>query len=483
MLVALIVACCLQDTETVSRTHREGYGGAVGDYDHALFLTERDPKQALQVIERVFERKIDKRDRRLVFERPNGQLAKPVDFFPYQARGRIRLVLAKAEPENAAALLAGAAADLKVSSDAGVKSSEDLLRAVRGAQERLKNVKPPEPPKESAAERFFLDSWRKLMDDHRFRAARDLLESRSDPLGAEKKRECLRETEDRSRKYVAAALDDFLKAIELNLRPPLLRQVKPAEFSRLFALPSDAEAVGAYPELDWARQERLILDKLRLSDPHSNESTSASLLESLIAQMLATEAFEKSGENRWFRVSGQFTYRYVEDLLVNLAAMSKEAGPELRGKLRAQAEGYRAKWSEALAKIPRDFLQANQVHENSRRLASLLDEFPVDSAEIDKTDLEACFLSESPDTALENVISSLTKVRDQQGARLPKESLRKLLTELVAASALHEFLAGKSVEEVGKGLQELGRTLSHAGGPSDPDRWGPKVQKVFAALK
>jgi hypothetical protein len=241
--------------------------------------------------------------------------------------------------------------------------------------------------------------------------------------------------------------------------------------------------VGAGPELPWARTERTLLDKIRLSDARSDALESGPTLEALLSQMLAAESFERTGENRWFKISGQLTLHFVEEVIQNLAAMSKEATPERRQKLREAAEKCRARWSEALAKVPRESLMRNQVHENPRRLATLMEEFPVDSAEIDKVDLDACFVAEAPDAALENVISALTQIRDQQAARLPKESLRKLLTELVAATALHEFLAGKNVEEVGKGLQELGRSLAQAGGPTDTAGWGPRVQKVFAALK
>src|SRR5439155_5003558 len=104
-------------------------------------------------------------------------------------------------------------------------------------------------------------------------------------------------------------------------------------------------------------------------------------------------------------------------------------------KLRETAEKACAKWSEALSKVPKEFLAKNPIHNNPKRLATFLDEFPVDSDELDKIDLEACFLGASPDLALEQVISELLKVRDQQEARLSKESSRKLLTVLVAATA------------------------------------------------
>ena len=107
----------------------------------------------------------------------------------------------------------------------------------------------------------------------------------------------------------------------------------------------------------------------------------------------------------------------------------------------------------------------------------------MDSAEVDRIDLNACFLGTSPDLALEQVISDLSRIRDQQESRLSKDSSRKLLTLLVAATAAHEFLAGKSGDDVTKGLQEVGRSLVKAGGPVDPGLWGPRIERVFAGLK
>src|SRR5690349_9772156 len=121
MLTALLFACLVQDTETIPRTHRDGYQAALVDYDRAVSLAESDPRLALQLIDRLFDnKKIEKKDRRLVFERLAGQVSKAFDFFPNQARGRIRLILAKTDSENAASLIAGAVADLKSSVDAGV---------------------------------------------------------------------------------------------------------------------------------------------------------------------------------------------------------------------------------------------------------------------------------------------------------------------------------------------------------------------------
>jgi hypothetical protein len=483
MIILVLASCSLQEIEII-RQHREGYQSALVEYNAALILINNEPRKALQTIDKIFDNaRIDKKDRKIVFEPLPGRVSRAVDFYPYQARGKIRLALAKAEPENAAGHLASAITDLKVSVDAGVKSSEDLLERAKAAQARLKAAKPPEPAKESAAEKSTRESWQKLIDDKKWKAAREAVEAKGSGLSAEAKKSLLAATEDRCRKAVATTLEEFLKALEFNSRPALVRGLKRPEFVHLFALPPEADLVTGAPELDWARKELDLLERLRQMEPGYRAETSMPILDGLVAQMLQAEAFEKAGEDWWFKSSGQLTVHFLEDMVHALALRAKEAGPDEGPKLRQTAEQACAKWSEAMSKVPRDFLARNPIHDNPKRLAAFLDEFPLDSGEVDRIDVEACFTGSSPDLALEKVISDLTRIRNLQESRLQKDALRKLLTELVAATAAHELLAGKSVEDVQKGLQEIGRSLSKAGGAVDPAHWGPKIERVFSALK
>jgi hypothetical protein len=484
MLIAVLVASLsLQDTEQIPRTHQVAYATALGEYELAIGMAESNPRKALTLLDQIFEnRKINTKDRRVTLERAVGG-TRTYDFFPNQTRGKIRLALAKSDPDNAASLLASAITDLKASVDAGVKSSEEPLMNAKVALQRLRYVKPPEPPKDNSAEKSLRESWQKLVDDRKFKSAKDLVDTKAGPLSAESKKALLRDTEDRCRKSITQALDEFLKALEFNPRPPLLRQMKAPEFAKAFALPPEGELVVSPPELDWARKERVLLARIRDSEFQPKAEVGVPLLEDLIGRMLDTEPFEKSGENWWFKGSGQLAYHFLEELAHGLAVRSKDAPPGEGRKLRDGAEKALALWSEAQSKLPKDFLARNPIHDSPKRLAALLEEFPVDSAEVDRIDLNACFLGTSPDLALEQVISDLSRIRDQQESRLSKDSSRKLLTLLVAATAAHEFLAGKSADDVTKGLQEVGRSLVKAGGPVDPGLWGPRIEKVFAGLK
>jgi hypothetical protein len=483
MLGLILAALACQETETLPRGHRDAYQKALVHYEKAVVLVESDPKQALQEIQNVFDAKnIDHRDRKIQFEKIGLLPSRIYDFFPNQARGRIRLLLARSDPENAPALLSGAVADLKASVDSGMKSSEDLLRAARTAQERLKTAKPPDPPKESAGEQAFRDEWLKLVEDHRFKSARDYVDAKGGALGADRRREYVRDTEQRSSKALKASLEEFLKAMEVNSRPPGIRQLRLADFARIFSLPSESETLGAPPELAWARTERAVIEKVRLSDFHGREEDTTALLGALVNQMIAAEPLEKTGDNRWFREAGQMAVHYAEEQVQALSVQSREATPDQRRRMHERAEKIRSAWADALSNLPKDFLERNPIREGPRRMSMILEEFPVDADEVDRVDLEACLTGDSPDSALEHVISDLTRLRRDQGSRLSKESSRKLLSELIAATAIHELLAGKAVDEVVKGLRELGHSLVQAGGPLEPARWGPKVEKIFAAL-
>lgn len=71
----------------------------------------------------------------------------------------------------------------------------------------------------------------------------------------------------------------------------------------------------------------------------------------------------------------------------------------------------------------------------------------------------------------------------ESGGGLAIESRQKLYTLLVAARAIRLFLEGKSDADVLGSLREDLQQLQRAGGAVDPDRFGPRVRKVYDALR
>lgn len=489
MILSALFLACLQDTDVIPRNLREVYLVAMGEYEKAWANLDSDPKTAQTAIDRLFlMQRVDKKDRRIQLERLNGTLQKPTEFFPYYLRGRVRLAMAKNDPNNAQAYLSAAVADFKASVESGVKPSEDYLRSARAQLAALKAPKPPAPDtlpaKPSSTEEAFREGWFKLIEAHKFKAARDYIDHQGSSLAAARRQSYVHDTEEECRKSVEMQLTDFSKAMEVTARPGQLRATKPAEFARLFDLPLEADVIGTFPELDWARHEKPVLDAVRMSTARAKEEEYPAILDRLLAQFVAAEPLDRTGENRWFRISGMLVFRYLEEVLLSLGTQAKDAPPDVRGRLHEGAEKARARWSDTLAKFSKDFLSRNQVFENAKRLTTLLEEFPVDIEELKSLNLDSCLAEGGvPDAALEHLISDLSKIRDEHAARLPKDSARKLLTELVAATAAHDLLQGKSAEDVVKGLHELGRTLAQAGGAVEPEHYGPRIEKIFDALR
>src|SRR5579862_2048196 len=208
MAVLLLFLAALQETDVIPRGQRDLYLAALREYDTAWSNLDSDPKTALSAIERLFAMRLEKKDRRITLERPNGMLQKPQDFFPNYLRGRIRLSLAKSDPDNAHAYLTAALGDFKASSDAGVKASDDLLKTTRALLDRMKTpTKAPDPPgKASPAEESFRESWFSLIEAHKFKAARDLVDQKGTALKADRKAAYVKDTEQECRKYVTAQL-------------------------------------------------------------------------------------------------------------------------------------------------------------------------------------------------------------------------------------------------------------------------------------
>jgi len=494
VIATLVLALALQDTETVPKGlgHRELYDDLQKEYQKAQDLAEKEPKAALELIDAVFRNpRIGTKDRRLAFTGPGGGIIRTVDFFPHLARGRIELALAgqvRNDPQAVSILLSRAIADFKSSADAGVKLSERLLAAAEELQKKSKPAsKTPDPPKEArkeptkdtAAEQAFREAWFKLIEDHRFRTAREYIDTKGGSLSADRKHDFIAETEDHCQKYVQGSLEAFLTALH-GAGPLKVRQMAPPEFQRDFGLPAETEVVGVLPVLEWCRKERAALDRLRQTEARAPVEQAMPVLDGLLGAMVSAEPLERTHENRWLKDSWQFGFRYVEEVLQGLAAAAKEGTPDVRRQSRASADQVRARWSEAIARVPRESMVRNGVHGHPKQIQGLMDQFPIDSSDLDRMDLDACFTADSPDQALEQMISDLTRLRNRRdGPPLSKDSSRKLLTDLVAATAMHDLLAGKGVEEVTRSLGELSRALAKEGGALDPDRWGPKIEKIL----
>jgi hypothetical protein len=161
MLTALLLSLALQDkVRQIDRLdkQKEAYDKAARSCEEAIKLLDSDPETALQKLNDVVDR-LDQPDKpglreyetviRIEFRA--GDPDRPLAFFPFQDRGRVRLKLADSAKgvEDRRKLLAEAVSDLQKSLDRGADSSATFLKAARA---RLDALPPPPPPVPTAEE-------------------------------------------------------------------------------------------------------------------------------------------------------------------------------------------------------------------------------------------------------------------------------------------------------------------------------------------
>jgi hypothetical protein len=136
------------------------------------------------------------------------------------------------------------------------------------------------------------------------------------------------------------------------------------------------------------------------------------------------------------------------------------------------------------AKLDPKFLERHRfLADHEKALLKLFEEFPTELADVDKIGsfLDAAFSAESPDLELGKLEETLTGLESR--SNLSRESRQQLYTARVTVVSLRGLLAGKSEEAVAADLSAYRSKLREAGGPGDVKKYGPRVEKVFAALR
>jgi len=137
-----------------------------------------------------------------------------------------------------------------------------------------------------------------------------------------------------------------------------------------------------------------------------------------------------------------------------------------------------------VSKLDPKFVERHRfLADHERQLAKLFDGFPAELADLEKIEpaLDAAFGAESPDVDLSRLQESLVGLESRPN--LTRESRQRLYTARVTVVALRGLLAGKSEEAVAGDLSAYRQKLRDAGGPGDVKKYGPRVEKVFAALR
>jgi len=477
MTLILLASLLLQDTKTIVRQEKTEYNAAVAKYKDAESNLESDPQAAIEKLTeilsnsklRVFECVLK------IEQRPGDYTEHP--FLPYQARGQARMNLAKkATPENAQKLLAAAIEDFNESAKRNVGPSTDLLKGAQAALAKAKAdaTKTPEVPTKPDPVAKFREKWFPLLEAKRYKAAKALLEKDSDGLTDEDKKNYLSNAEQACRAQLTNWVSDFRPRF-INAMSLGLDQKTAEEFDLLFALPAGDELIVSHPALDWARQ---------FEPAFRSVQSQKTQPQSLVPAAVASAALEERLENPWFKAIEQAVFQSLKSAISVEVGNARDASKADRDKARQKANGLMDQWKSFAGKLDAKFVERHRfLADHEGQLTRLFEGFPADLADLDKIDLalDGAFVADSPDTELGKVEDSISALEAKSNLTL--ESRQRLYTARVTAAALRGLFNGKTEDAVAGELGAYRAKLREVGGPGDVKKYGPRVEKVFAALR
>jgi len=246
------------------------------------------------------------------------------------------------------------------------------------------------------------------------------------------------------------------------------------EFDVLFSLPAPEELIVSHPAVDWVRKH---LQTFR--DVQSQKLPPHGLIEAAVA----SAPLEDSGTNRWFQALEGAILQSLKGAIAAEVQKAQNAAKADRDKARAQADGLLAQWKGFSGKLDAKFVERHKfVQDHEGQLGRLFDGFPADLADLEKINLDTAFSADSPDAELSKIEGVLSNFESK--GNLTLESRQRLYTLWVTVGALRGLFGGKTEDAVAADLAAFRQKLRDAGGAGgDVKNYGPRVEKVFAALR
>jgi hypothetical protein len=477
LLAALLPALHPQDTRTVVRTEKSEYNTALVKYKEAEAMVESDPAGAIErMSELISNGKLRFIECLLRIEQRPSEFTDPYPFLPYQSRGTARVNQSKKLSGEAARKMMNLAIDDYTESvKRNVPSSADLLKAAQARLAKLTadETGPANPTKADPVAKF-REKWDPLLRDGRYKTARALLDKEGQELTDDQRKGFAATAEMQCRDFLVKEVADFrprfVSAMALGLD-----QKTPDEFDLIFALPAPAELVVSHPAIDWARR---YVSAFR--DVQSQRAPAHSLADAAVAAV----PLEERVENPWFKAVEGAVFQSLRSAVAAEVDRARDAGKADRDKARAAADADLATWKAMVAKLDPKFVERHRfLGDHERQLVRLFDGFPAEVADLEKIDpaIDSAFGGESPDAELSKVEETLVGLESRPN--LPRESRQRLYTARVVVVALRGLLGGKSEEQVAGDLSAYRQKLRDAGGAGEVKKYGPRVEKVFAALR
>lgn len=478
LLIALLLAAAEpQDSRIATRAEKNEYNAALARYKEAEGQVETDPASAIDRLSEIISNpKIRLVECMLRIEQRPAEYSEPYPFLPYQMRGTARVNLSKKQTGDAAQrTMAAAIEDYNESVKRNVPSTGDLLKA---AQARLTKLKedvgtPLTTPKADPLVKF-REKFDPLTRDWRFKAAKAVIDKEGQELTDDQRKTFTQDVDKLCRDYLTNQVADF--------RPRFLRAMDqgietktPDEFELIFQLPDADQMTVTHPAIEWARQ---YVGAFR--DVQSQKAPA----HSLAAAAVASAPLEDRIENPWFRAVEAAVFQSLRSAINAEVEHASNAGKDDRDKARKLADGYMAVWKGMTSKLDPKFIERHKfLGADEQKLVRLFEGFPAELADLDKIDpaLDGVFASESPDSELAKVEEMVNALESR--SNLSRESRQRLYTARVTVVALRGLLAGRTEEAVAGDLSGYRQKLRDAGGPGDVKKYGPRVEKIFAALR
>ena len=476
LLLAVLSALAPQDNRIAARSEKSDYNAALAKYKEAEGMVETDPLGAIDKFTEIISNpKIRLVECVLKIEQRPAEYTDPYPFLPYQMRGTARVNQSKRlGGEPAQKMMTAAIDDYTESVKRNVGPSGDLLKAAQARLTKLKEDVTSPPPLKADPVLKFREKWEPLIRDGRYKAARAVIDKEGQELTDEQRKGFVGTGEQQCRDFLVRAVSEFRPRFISAMIDGLDHQ-RPDEFDLVFALPAPDELVVTHPAIEWART---YLPAFR--DVQSQKSPAHSLVSAAVAAAPLEDRFE----NPWFKSVENVVVLSLRGAISAEVNRALDAGKEDRDKARALADGYLNVWKGMLAKLDAKFIERHRfVPDHDRALVKLFDGFPMELADLEKIDpaLEAAFGAENPDAELSKIEGNLATLAG--ASNLSRESRQRLFTAQVTVVALRGLLGGKSEEAVAGDLSAYRAKLRDAGGPGDVKKYGPRVEKVFAALR
>jgi hypothetical protein len=465
-----------QDLKTATRQEKNEYNAAVVKCREGESMIDSDPQGAIDKFSEILgNSRIRLVECMLKIEQRPAEYSDPYNFFPYQYRGKAKMAQAKkASPENAQKLVAGAIEDFQESAKRNVTPSNELLKDAQAVLAKLKAdvTKPPDSVKADPVAKF-REKWDPLMQLGKYKSAKALIEKDSEGVPEDVKKGFLESTEQKCRAVLISWVSDFrprfVSAMGLGLD-----QKTSDEFDVLFSLPPTDELFLSNPVVDWVRQH---LPAFR--DVQSQKMPAYGLA----AAAAASAPLEDTGQNRWFSATEGAVFQSFKGAINSQVEKAQNAAKADREKARGRADDLLAQWKAFARKLDAKFLERHKfVQDHEAQLGRLFEGFPADLADIDKIKIDDVFASDAPEAELAKIDGKLASLEGR--SNLTRESRQRIYTARITVGALRGLFSGKTEEAVAEELSSIAGKLREAGGPDgDVKKYGPRVEKVFSALR